>query len=363
MSRVIVFEVDRGNGPERVSFRSAVPVTIGRGPTNQLVIADGRISTRHGEVRFRDGAFHYRDLRSTNGSMRARGDERVVVDGDSTAEVPLEGGDRLLLGDVDDPIVLRVSITVEEVAPEGTIVARRKVDSATELSDVLLQTRGAGFAALSALLRRIGGETEAAEVFEHVAGFLLDLLPAAQSVVLVLRDPTAPALRLTRAERTVTEVAEDPPPWPRGLVSEAMETSEAVLSNELGGDAEQSLARFGAGGALAVPLVGTNAPKLGVLVIASEEAGFAPRDLDLSLALSHQVANAFATARLVRRLRAVERRLRDENRYLKAEVRRNDVFQDIIGDSPAIRAVFEQMRLVNTLCALPPFSAPLSTGS
>ncbi len=65
-------------------------LTIGRGPDNDLVLADGRVSRHHARVTGRRGTLVYTDLGSTNGSR---------VNGAPVGELVLGAGDRIELGD------------------------------------------------------------------------------------------------------------------------------------------------------------------------------------------------------------------------------------------------------------------------
>jgi pSer/pThr/pTyr-binding forkhead associated (FHA) protein len=51
----------------RISADGAT-LRIGRGPDNDIVLADGRVSRRHGQISVRLGTLIYSDLDSTNGS-------------------------------------------------------------------------------------------------------------------------------------------------------------------------------------------------------------------------------------------------------------------------------------------------------
>ena len=69
------------------------PLTIGRLPECDVVVADPNVSRRHAEVRRQDGQFVVVDLDSTNGTTvnGARVKERRLADGDEIAV----GGTRL----------------------------------------------------------------------------------------------------------------------------------------------------------------------------------------------------------------------------------------------------------------------------
>jgi hypothetical protein len=96
-----VFEVVADRGPEAVLLVEAPgrqpwrvrlgggSLRIGRDPTNDLVLPDGRVSRHHGQVRVRQGSLVYTDLGSTNGSF---------VNGRPVSEIVLGPGDVIRLG-------------------------------------------------------------------------------------------------------------------------------------------------------------------------------------------------------------------------------------------------------------------------
>jgi transcriptional regulator with GAF, ATPase, and Fis domain len=339
-----------GKEPHVFSFPDVDVVGIGRTAGNSLQISDARVSGLHGQVLKRPSGYLYRDLRSTNGSMVLCGSERVVVDGEGTLEVPLSNGDVLLLGDIDDPVVLRVAIpaaTRDTRPTEGTIVARRAMAGVQELS-VLLQAQPVQSASLWKLVRAIAGTTETSAVFENVARFLLDSNTAAQAVILVPSGTDEEALGLRRGDAAAAPLGAGAPPYPRGLVEQAMKEQTALLSTEASPaeNTEQSLARLGVSSALVVPLQIPNEKVFGALVVTGRGAGLSEQHLDQVIVLGSYVASSFYMARLVKRLRGVQRRLRDENQYLRTQIEPDETFSEIIGSSAAIRNVFNKMRIV-----------------
>ena len=78
------------DGAEFVCEFDGSSLTIGRGPDNDLVLADGRVSRHHARVTGRRGTLVYTDLGSTNGSR---------VNGAPVGELVLGAGDRIELGD------------------------------------------------------------------------------------------------------------------------------------------------------------------------------------------------------------------------------------------------------------------------
>jgi hypothetical protein len=77
-----------GRPPQRVAFRGGT-LRVGRGPENEIVLADERVSRRHGAFTTRQGALIYSDGGSTNGSF---------VNGSKVSEIALGSGDVVRLG-------------------------------------------------------------------------------------------------------------------------------------------------------------------------------------------------------------------------------------------------------------------------
>lgn len=77
-----------GLAPQRVAFRGGT-LRVGRGPDNDIVLADERVSRRHGAFTTRQGALIYTDGGSTNGSL---------VNGSLISEIALGSGDVVRLG-------------------------------------------------------------------------------------------------------------------------------------------------------------------------------------------------------------------------------------------------------------------------
>src|SRR5262245_54758982 len=94
-----------GPGAGRAAAMSRVTATVGRHPTNDVVLDDPRVSGVHVELRRGEGGVHVRDAGSTNGTWL--GAHRVT-------EIELAAGAELRLGDT----VLRIDID-EVAAPAG----------------------------------------------------------------------------------------------------------------------------------------------------------------------------------------------------------------------------------------------------
>jgi formate hydrogenlyase transcriptional activator len=89
--------------------------------------------------------------------------------------------------------------------------------------------------------------------------------------------------------------------------------------------------------------------KLGVLTIASSnENAFTDSDRNLFQEITNQVSIAVANALAVADLEALKNRLAQEKLYLEDEIRSELNFEEIVGQSPALRQV---LRLVETVAA------------
>ncbi len=94
-------------GKQRTEIRLVKPVTvIGRDESCDLVLAQGRVSRRHCEVRIDQGRIKVKDLDSGNGTY---------VNNKRTGEADLSAGDRLTVGGV--AFTVKIDGAPEEIEP------------------------------------------------------------------------------------------------------------------------------------------------------------------------------------------------------------------------------------------------------
>ena len=103
-------------------------VTVGRAPTNQIVIKDERCSRNHVEVFLSSGQWTLRDLESRNGTMV--GDKKV------SGDWPLQPGDLVRIGHTQLVFVHKLSEAFAS-SSDGSTVARRLTPSADSSKEVL----------------------------------------------------------------------------------------------------------------------------------------------------------------------------------------------------------------------------------
>jgi formate hydrogenlyase transcriptional activator len=95
-----------------------------------------------------------------------------------------------------------------------------------------------------------------------------------------------------------------------------------------------------------VPLLRPKGP-LGVLVLGSTRANaFKTDDLTLLNQVAAQLAIALENARAAREVEQLRSRLEQDRRYLEGETRPHLHFEEIIGESPALKKVLEQVEVV-----------------
>jgi transcriptional regulator with GAF, ATPase, and Fis domain/pSer/pThr/pTyr-binding forkhead associated (FHA) protein len=103
-------------------------VTIGRAPTNRIVLADERCSRNHAEVFLSSGHWMLRDLESRNGTMI--GEQRVEGDW------PLNSGDVIRIGHTQLVFVHKVSEAFSVSSDASSVIRRSSPDATQPLEEV-----------------------------------------------------------------------------------------------------------------------------------------------------------------------------------------------------------------------------------
>src|SRR5271165_3591333 len=97
---------------------------------------------------------------------------------------------------------------------------------------------------------------------------------------------------------------------------------------------------------VSVPLVGVNGP-LGLMNLSSRRAdAFSQADSDLLLEIGTQISLVLDNALAYGRLRESRDDLEEQRLYLESEISSEFNFEDIVGNSSAIKRVFEQVSIV-----------------
>jgi Nif-specific regulatory protein len=338
------------DGPAGPSLR------IGRAADADLCISDEHLSTEHGRILWQDEQLLYRDLRSTNGSRLQRGEAVHDLEDAPGRQLPLQDGDRLLLGAPAEPVVVEVRLELPRAAagpePGERLIAATPMG---ELPAVVgrIERDPVSALALYQVAKRLGGQLELADVLDGVASAVLELLPDTTHVTIFLEEdgpterlvPAYSRSRVGAAPTTSTAGADAPIRFSRAVVRRVVQERAAMLvanaTQEFGGVESVMAARILS--VLAVPLFRGEQIR-GVLQADNRASAgmFQPRELELLSVLASQATLAIENARLHQRLRNAEERLRGENLFLKGREEKRR-FPAILGDSAPMRRLFAQL--------------------
>ena len=349
---MIILEVMTGQSTGSVYELDAAVLTIGRAPSNQVVLTDYHLSGEHGQIFREDDRYIYRDLKSTNGSRIQRGPEELLLDGSERWETPLRDGDKILLGNPAEPVVILCRVRIEDSDPRFSekqeVIAQHAL---AELSEVQgkVERDPLQAAALYNVAKKLGRRgLDLNAVFEGLAEAIFELVPKSTHVAIDLADE--PDGRLT----TVYARAKGRPAGERFQVSRAVvrrvqrDKAAVLVTNAKQEVGSPSLMVMQAEllSIIGVPLWEGDTIR-GVIQCDNREGRgfFTPHDLDVLTALAGLATLAIENARLVQRLRLAEEKLRGEVKYLKGREEKRR-FSDIIGESSAMNAIFRQLEKV-----------------
>jgi Nif-specific regulatory protein len=308
-------------------------VTIGRGPSNSICIADPLLSRQHCRITREGELFSLLDLGSFNGTF-VNGvpiKKQAIAHGDLIKT----GGSILLFicheeSDSDSGSESgRVRFAEDDPAMQSTIFLRREdslyFNALKGQTDLPPSARAArNFRALL----QIGLEINAIRDLETLQRRLLELIftvtPAERGAILLADsgvedfDSVFGLHRSGREEKSVSVS--------RSIAQRVMREGVGVLSSGVAGDASIQSAGQGAQGsgapsALAAPLT-TSVEVFGVVYLEMTDAaaGFDSDHLELVTAISNLAAVALDTARYVERLNNETRRLQDELNFDRAMI-------------------------------------------
>jgi Nif-specific regulatory protein len=368
---VIILEILEGATAGKTYQFPQPRITIGRAEGNSLALPDYHLSSEHGQLFREDDQVIYRDLRSTNGSAVQRGDRRLVVDATCQYEITVRHGDRLLLGDPSAPVIVGLHLPTASVELDTSterVLATRPIAELPEVAGKV-EKDPVGAMALYQASKRLGGHLDLAEALGALSEAVLDMVPRATHVAVILKSEGDDDRFTVACSRERTSAGHKPESLPNPRPgSQPVRASRAVLrrvlaeraallcanaAEELGGS--ESIMGGRIMSTLAVPLWHGETIRGVIQADNRASAGiFKERDLDMMMVLAAQATLAIENALLVSRLRIAEERLRGENRYLKtreekrrfANSPRGEPHKDIIGNAPAMRSVLAQLEKV-----------------
>ena len=353
---MIAIEILQGADQGRTYTFTDPSVSIGRAPDAALSLTDAHLSGRHGVIQRRDdGSLVYRDLDSTNGSMVIRGQRRIVLDDARGRQCELLDGDRLLLGDAGSPVVLSARLLSDDATPktnrQDEVIARVAFDDMARVVGQLEQ--GPDVGRLYQAVKMLGGRIELEQVLTRLADAVFSLLPMATHVSVLLieegradSDPEAFVPMLARSRNGSSPA--DSVVSSRAVLGRVQSERSALLAaraaDELG--RSESIMSANIRSTMGVPL--WEGDRMSGLLQCDNRGSsgmFGDQDLQRLLVVAHHGALAVQNAQLHHRLKLAQETLSRENSYLKKQ-RKTGGFDQIIGDGPAMQAVFAQLRKV-----------------
>jgi Nif-specific regulatory protein len=334
--------------------------TIGRSPACTVVVTDFHLSGDHAQITQIGEHFVFRDLRSTNGSAIEREGKRLPVDAAARWEMALADGDVLLLGNHHDPvrIAVRIGDDAEEPSELGErLIASRSIMNLPAVADQIERDPGEALRVYKAL-QPLGARLEPGEAIDAVVAATFGLLKRATHVAILLRsesDKDRFALAVSRERDKARQpsgqpATGDPVRASRAVLRRVLADRAAVLT----ANAQEMISSESILGGqilsiLALPLWRGD-DIIGIIQADNRASAgmFNEQELEIGLLLAAQASLAIDNATLVQRLRVAEERARGENVYLR---RRQEKirFDNIIGESPAMKAVLTQLeRVIDT---------------
>lgn len=343
-------------------------VTIGRAPTNQIVIKDERCSRNHAEIFQSDGCWTLRDLESRNGT--------IVDSKRITSDYPLQPGNVVRIGNshlafVDDlskafpdssSIFRDEEIQVSAATDDGssvlevhepTQITHRKGQSRfleprdTEGEEVPIPKVGRAAAALCRLAFELAKSTDEESLANRALDGLFQSTQVDAGAVLLARDiPDQNAARDSLsvvASRTDTDYA-----YQRVssfLASTVMREEQGVLARNVMDDSQLSIrdskGEIHTTGVICAP-IRQGDRVIGILHLYSTDAERTPDpdDLEFTLAVADTVAVALDNLSRQQELAQNLNQIRDENLQLRERL---GVQSEIIGRSPAMVRVSQEI--------------------
>jgi len=358
---MLKLEITRGLSVGQKVESAAATIRIGRAPDSDLPLQDEHVSGDHARIVRAGERYQLQDLRSTNGTTLVRRGARTTLDDLHGREVLLETDDRIELGAGDRSVELLVTIPAE--ADDAQVLAVRPIAEIEPTTTTI--ERDGRLRLLYDAQKRIGATEGLSEVLEAIADSTFDLVPRATHVTLILRDDDedpgksggavsyVPIVTRVRGQTSLT----GPIPVTRSVFRKVVSERAAVIAADAFHEVGQTESMMGAQirSTLGVPLW-RGEEILGVIQLDNRvSAGmFTSGDLEIVAVLAHNASLAVANARLVKRLRAAEDRLKKENAFLKGreESRRTGGRggqPEIIGKSAAITSLIAQLdKVVDT---------------
>ena len=328
-------------GTEHALVATGPVARIGRNETAELCIRDARVSGTHARLVRRGEAWFFEDLASRNGSLIERDGQQQVAR--PNVPLPLQPGDRLLLGDRVAPVSIDVSVaslSASAAAPEATVVASEAIAARPDALQLLDPPT---LRSLFRLLEDLAEPSEPSEVMGRVADTVGARFEGLVELRVLLRQPGG-EIR-TVFQRNIEGAGDAPPAPPAALLDQAMRGGELLLLRPDGRQTPSRGPHRARHATVVLAPLRAGAEALGVLCVRAHRATFGPPQLAWLGIVSLHLAASLARAHRYRRLLDTESQLLEENAHLRAAVA---LRRPIIGRSEALQRALTQLAQVAT---------------
>jgi formate hydrogenlyase transcriptional activator len=202
------------------------------------------------------------------------------------------------------------------------------------------------------LTNRITSNLQPRDLLRAIAANIREVIHA-DAVTVVLPDAASEKFRVLAMDFPHGKgvVKEELLVTPSPAVMKALDTLKPVVintwePNELSSDASDLVAAEGIKTFCNIPLV-NRGRALGILsILRTTEAPFSPADIDFLSRASGQIAIAIENALAYHEISQLKDKLAQEKLYLEEEIRSEMNFENIIGNSPALKHVLELVETV-----------------
>jgi formate hydrogenlyase transcriptional activator len=204
------------------------------------------------------------------------------------------------------------------------------------------------------LTNRITSNLELRDLLRAITANIREVIRA-DAVTVVLPDAASEKFRVFAMDFPHGKgvVKEELLVTPSAAVMKALDTLKPVVintwePNELASEASDIVAAEGIKAFCNIPLV-NRGRALGILsILRTTEAPFSPGDVDFLSRASGQIAIAIENALAYHEISQLKDKLAQEKLYLEEEIRSERNFENIIGNSPALKHVLELVETVAT---------------
>ncbi len=341
-------------GPRRDFSSESSAVNVGRRPDCDIVLTDDMVSGSHAELRFADGRWRIKDLKSTNGVFvnGSRIQSAVLHDGDEVqlgrtrlivhdtgalgAPPKKKPGDTTLREDIE-----RIAAEMESVGEQLTMIGRKPSNAETQVASLADFARPAGVStappdealiaagrayrrlnAVYAACRVAASDFDLTKRLEQIMDAVIEVTDGDRGF-LMLRDESTGEMTACVARAMGGDIANGSPSM--GIANRAAESGEPVLVADTMADIQlrdrQSIVAQHIRSAMCVPIMAEQRV-LGSIYVDARRPGvaFSHDDLEMFAAVAAQAAIVIENSRLYEKNIELETKRTHLQRYLSPSV-------------------------------------------